>query len=799
MSIKRIWREKEVKITDEMLKCCSGNRVLAVLLLSRGINTPDKINNFLNPLKYKPISPDVFTQMEKTIKRIQNAVANKEHITVYGDFDADGITSTAIMYLALKHLGADADYYIPDRMTESHGLNTKAIISLISKKHTKLIITVDCGISNVNEVNFAKSFKTDIIITDHHEAPAILPEPYSVINPKAKGNIDENLDMESINSLNYLSGAGIAFKLVCKLLEVYSKEEYINEILPIAAIGTIGDVVELKGENRSIAAMGIELLRCGRVKGIQKILDSAGISDKSSITSETIAFTIVPRLNAAGRLEKPQTAIDIFINEDDNLLDSDVKTLNDLNELRQNLCEKTFLEAKSMYEKDICGNKKSIILLNNGWHIGIIGIVCSRLAEEFNKPVFLMTKSSSDEHIIRCSCRSINGINIHEILSEHKDLYESFGGHKMAAGFSFDENKISFENFKSKLNKTIDYMTRDFEFDKQITDIDMRLEPDDINTETADLIEKMQPFGTANPSPVFIMNDVILNNYKIMGQNNNHLKMFVSKNNSQNLECIKWNFSDFSLPLNSKMDIMFSLRKNYFNDNTTVQLIIEDIHSGLLKEKNNQNKIMILDHRLKKNILMQVLDFLMNTKKTTAIYLKCPGIKKEIILPESYKGVFFTEDNIPGQIEQLMFFEAPESKEIFFKILRETRPRIVHLMNFNSELMNSDKYLIKLSGMLKYALTNLKGETDIQRASKALNSSAETVEYALELFEASDMIDLERISDEIVKITYIHPLELSKIKQNELFAGFENRIDALNKFRQFYSNAQISEIKSFIG
>ena len=478
--------------------------------------------------------------MEKTVQRIQKAITNKEHITVYGDFDADGITSASIMYLTLKHLGANADYYLPNRMTESHGLNTKAIINLISKKHTKLIITVDCGISNVSEVNFAKSFNTDIIITDHHEAPEILPDAYSIINPKVKENINENLDIDSINSLNCLAGAGVAFKLICKLLEVYSKEEFINEILPIAAIGTIGDVVELTGENRSIAAMGIELLKCGRIKGVQKLLDSAGIQDKKSINSETIAFTIVPRLNAAGRLEEANTALKIFINDEDDELNQSIKRLNDLNELRQNLCDETFVQAKKMYDQDIYGNRKSIVLLNDNWHIGIIGIVCSKLAEEYNKPVFLMTRDTNNEKLIRCSCRSINGINIHEILSEHKDLFEGFGGHKMAAGFSFDETKISFENFKSKLNQTIDYMTQDFEFDKQIIEVDMKLEPDDITEQTAELIEKMQPFGTANPSPLFIMNDVILNSFKMMGQNNNHLKMFVSKNNSKNLECVKW-------------------------------------------------------------------------------------------------------------------------------------------------------------------------------------------------------------------------------------------------------------------
>ena len=456
MTIRKIWKTKETEITDEQLQACGNSKVLAVLLKNRGIDTPEKIKNFLNPLKNSMSSPDVFTDMKKAAERINMSVKNNEHITVFGDFDTDGITSTAILYLTLKKIGADVDYYLPDRLNESHGLNTKALVKLIAKRHSKLIITVDCGITNIEEVNFAKKFNTDIIITDHHEAPEILPDAYAIINPKAKNAVSDDINVEELQNLNYLSGAGVVFKLCCKLLELCGYEDFVHEIIPLCAIGTIGDVVELIGENRCIVEMGLELLRNGRHKGVQKLIVASGITDLLSLTSENIAFGVVPRINAAGRLDSPETALKLLISNDDNEINEAVIKLNELNSLRQNLCDETFLQAKEMYEKDKFSNKYSIILFNDNWHIGIIGIVSSKLAELYNKPVFLMTCDVNNPDIIRCSSRSIPELNIYNVLSCHKELFEGFGGHKMAAGFSFDKNKISFDKFKDLLSSTID-------------------------------------------------------------------------------------------------------------------------------------------------------------------------------------------------------------------------------------------------------------------------------------------------------------------------------------------------------
>ncbi len=792
MSVKKNWKIKENTLDEKLLKACDGNRVLAVLLKNRGIDSDKKINDFLNPLKAKFISPDVFIYMQKTADRIKRAIENKEHITVYGDFDADGVTSTALLYLTLKKIGADVDFYLPDRAVESHGLNTKALVKIISKQKSKLIITVDCGISNVQEVAFAKGFKTDVIITDHHEAPEILPDAFAVLNPKAQGNIDSNLTIEEIESLSYLSGVGVAFKLACKLLQMYNCEDYVHDLLVLAAIGTIGDVVELIGENRSIVAMGLELIKSGRHKGIQKLLISSGINDFNTINSDTIAFTVVPRINASGRLDSPCVAINLLISDDDELIENSVKLLNDLNSLRQNLCDEIFKSARSMYEASKSQNKNAIILFNKDWHLGIIGIVASKLAETYNKPVFLMTADINNPNIIRCSARSVQGLNIHNLLSEHKDLFEGFGGHKMAAGFAFDSDKISFDKLKNLISDSIKQYAQDIDFSSVSVQADMILEADEINIDTFNIVEKLEPFGAGNPPPLFVANDLLLDNFRMMGQNNNHLKMFVSKN-SCSFECVKWNTPDFNLPVNSKLDILFSLNINKFNDKINLQLMLNDIHSDNFKV---QSELKILDHRRKKNILMQVLDFINTTKKTTAIFLENSGLKNKLNLPLNINNLVFSTDNIPVDKEQLMFFDCPCNIEEFYKIIKNTDAKIVHLMNFEINELNADDIISKLSGMIKYSISHLNGEFDITRVSHAIGVDSESIDCALSIFENVNMIECDRINELNFKILNFTPVEFSKVKQDDMYLTFTERINTINNFKKYYLNSSTESIKN---
>ncbi len=387
-------KEWILKKTDQKEKS-----LIKRLLISRGINE-EETDTFTHPLETPLTTPDAFVDMQKAIQRLSHAIDNKECIVIYGDFDADGVTSTSVLYKTFQYLGANVHYFIPNRETQGHGFDTPSLVKLMTTIKPKVIISVDCGISDVEAVKFINSFKTiDVIITDHHEAPEVLPEAYAIINPKAPNSLDENLSAKQIEYLTYLAGCGVAFKVAQSLLTHYNKTEFIYNILPFVAVGTIADVVPLLGENRYFVTKGLELISGGKHEGLKLLLESAGYDITKGITSEQIAFGIAPRINASGRLDTVDSALKVLISDNMAEVQMAITSLNDLNKVRQKLCSDTFEQAQDMLKKE--GNKNpAIILCNPEWHVGIVGIVASKLVEKYYKPVFLMTVKDG---VYRCS------------------------------------------------------------------------------------------------------------------------------------------------------------------------------------------------------------------------------------------------------------------------------------------------------------------------------------------------------------------------------------------------------------
>ena len=788
------WIFKTTGYVTELDKV-TGNRVLSTLLYNRGIKTEKEAKTFLDPISTEISSPFNFSDMGKAVERIKKSVDNNEHITVYGDFDADGITSTSLLYLTLKHIGADVGFYLPDRDTESHGLNTKALTKLISKDKSKLIITVDCGVSNVKEVALAKTFKTDIIITDHHEAQEVLPESISIINPKAKNSLIPDLDLETIESLNCLAGVGVAFKLACALLEKYDKEDFVKELLPLVAVGTIGDIVPLIKENRCLVTSGLELIRQKQHLGLTRLIEKMNLPFET-LTSENVSFGIVPRINATGRLESPASAIDLLISKDEKVIDDCINKLNELNETRQTLCDETFSQAVEMISKNPNLFKKSIVLFSPDWHIGIIGIVASKLVEKYHLPSFLMTKDNNDETRIRCSCRSIKGINVFEILSMLSDKFSNFGGHKMAGGFAFDSAITPFETMRKEINKIIDEQTQGFDFTPTL-EIDMPLEAEDLSLSLIEKIEKLQPFGSENQPPVFAMTDLVLKNYKLMGTNSNHLKMFLETPSKNIVECVKWNIGKFEVPLDSKMDIAFSPKSNTFNGKTTLQLDISDIHSEYLKEE-RQNTLKILDHRKKTDIFSSVMDYVSKTEIPTSIFAVTKPTLDMFEKFEEVKPKIHSVSDFPSS-EQILLFDCPEDETELQEILSLSGAKTVHFMRFNPQGINSKTMLSTLAGMVKYCVNNKNGEIDIHTLTKNLCIGEETIKLALTLLEQTGMISLESDDEINYKIGFIKPVKLSEIEEQSLYGELTERINYSNNFKKRIFEASVEELHEICG
>lgn len=751
------------------------------LLFSRGIKSEEEMFEFLNPLNMKLTSPFVFKDMEKTVERLSKAIDNNETIIIYGDFDADGVTSTSVLYKTLKYLNANVHYFIPDRENEGHGFDNKALIKLMTTVKPKVIISVDCGISDVDAVKFINSFKIiDVIITDHHEAPEELPQAYAIINPKAPNALDETLSAKQIEYLTYLAGCGVAFKVAQALLTKYQKTEFIYEILPFVAVGTVADVVPLLGENRYFVTKGLELISSGKHYGLKRLLESAGYDITNGITSENIAFGIAPRINASGRLDTVESALKVLISDNPQEIEMAVTTLNELNKVRQTLCSEVFEQADKMVQKE--GNRNSaIVLYNEAWHIGIIGIVASKLVEKYYKPVFLMTYVKEKDQF-RCSARSIEGVPLYDVISANAELFDGFGGHKLAAGLSFTGEKVPFEVVKKALCETVKEYTSNKEL-KPFINIDLLVEPQDVTVELVEEISKLEPFGASNPSPIFEMNNLKVKQKKLMGSDNSHLRLLVTSG-ADEFTAIWWKKGDVTLSCGDSLDIAFHPQINEFNGNTSVQLIIDDIHSdALVEDVPVQTSYKIYDNRNKTGILPNVNDYIKNSKYNIRVFAESKYILDTIKNYPEISSKTFTRQDIP-KCDVVMFFDYPADRETLDKILDNSKPKGLHFMNYEPKILDEQEFLKIFTGMLKFAAHNNSGKVELVRCASFLGKSVKIFEMLLALYEEVGFIKILEKNSSFYIIEFLGVDDFSKVLRSEKYAQIYDLILACEEFQK---------------
>ena len=751
--------------------------LIARLLHSRGVTTDEEIYEFLHPLEMKIIHPKAFCDMEKVVERLSLAIDNGEKIVIHGDFDADGVTSTSLLYRTFKYLGADVNYFIPDREKEGHGFDTKALVKIMTQVKPKVIISCDCGISDVDAVNFLNSFKIDVIITDHHEAPEVLPKAYGIINPKAPNALDENLTAKQIESLTSLAGVGVAFKTAHALLEKYNKLEFIPEILPYVAVGTVADLVPLIGENRYLVTKGLELISAGKHYGITRLLESAGY--KGQITSEQIAFGIAPRINASGRLDTVDEALKVLISDNKQEIEMAIQSLNEFNKIRQELCQNIFAEADEMVKKE--GNRNpAIVLFNKEWHIGIIGIVASMLVEKYYKPTFLMTYSEETKQY-RCSARSVEGINLYDTISINSELLDGFGGHAMAAGLAFSEEKSSFEQVKSALCKTVKETSQGKDL-KPFLNIDLELTPDDITLDLIDDISQLEPFGASNPSPIFAIKDLKIKEKRLMGENKNHLRLTCQAGNTE-FNCIRWKDGDISLVKGDTLDIAFHPQKNEYNGVTSVQLIINDIHSEYLKEE-ELPKQKLFDHRKKTDILPQVNDYVKSSKQNILVFAESKPVLDKLKPFDALYARTITRDNL-RPCDALMLFDYPADKETFDKILNQTTPLAIHFMNYDLKFMDEEEFLKTVCKMLKFACHNNGGKVELKRCASFLGKSYKVFELLFSIFDDIGLIKIKEQNKDYYVIDFAGDgSELPQALHSPKYAILSDLIEECEEFQR---------------
>ena len=802
--IKKEWIiNKNIKST----KSSKPMSLIEKLLVARGIVKAQDIKDFLNPLETKLTHPNAFSDMPKAVKRVAKAIDKQENILIYGDFDADGVTSTALLLRTLAHLGAKVDHFIPDREREGHGLNSKALVKLMAVKKPKLIITVDCGVSDVEQVQFINSFKIDVIITDHHEAPEILPHAVAIINPKAQNALDEKLSAKEIQHLTALAGVGVAFKLAQAILEHYEKTDFIYDLLPYVAVGTISDIVPLIGENRYYVTKGLELISNSKHWGLKKLLESAGYSLEQGITSEQIAFGVAPRINASGRLDTVEEALKVLVSDNKQEIEMSIISLNNFNKVRQELCENVFLEADEMLQNEAEQSNKAIILFNPNWHIGIIGIVASKLVEKYHKPTFLMTFSEETKQI-RCSARSVEGLHLYDVISAASESLDGFGGHEMAAGLSFDTEKVSFEEVKKQLNKIIDEVLEKQELTPTLN-VDLNLEPSEVDGNLISDIQRLQPFGAANPDPIFVLNNLTLLQKKLMGSNRNHLKLVVEDSQHNTYDCIWWSRGDVSLINGDKLDIAFCPQLNSFNGNTTIQLILKDIHADNLIEiespentaTSNQNlksadqkNIKIYDHRKKTDIFSSVADYVKTSNLNIAVFAEDKAVIERLKPFKALSERIFNRQ-MTKKADVVMFFDYPASEEIFNEIIEKTSPNFLHFMNYELTKHNEQEFLKTFSGMLKFAHNNKSGVFDLEKSACFLAQPKQIITTLLDIFEETEMIKILKKAENEYKIEFLSNIEVSKALHT---VGYKEFLKLTNEVKEYKTSLLESELTNLI-
>ena len=758
------------------LKSVSDNKKSLIdrLLEVRGIVSEGAKREFLHPLEITLTHPNAFCDMHKAVDRIVKAVDDKENILIYGDFDADGVTSTSVLLKTFQYLGAKVDFYIPNRDTEGHGLNSKSLVKLMSQKQPKLIITVDNGISNVDEVKFINSFGRDIIITDHHEAPETLPEAYAIINPKSMNALDEKLTALQIEYLTSLAGVGVAFKLAQGILERYDKLAFSMELLPYVTVGTIADLVPLIGENRYFVTKGLELIAAGKHYGLKRMLDVAGVGVDNGLTSEQVAFTIAPRINASGRLDTVDAAIKLMTSENKQEIEMSIITLENYNKLRQELCSDTFAQADELW-KATGMRDNAVVLFNKEWHIGIIGIVASKFVEKYYKPAFIMTYSEETKQF-RCSARGVKELNLYDIMSNISDYFDGFGGHQLAGGFAFREEKVSFETVKKALNKTIDEMLNGEKLSPSL-DIDLELDIKDVDVSLVEEISKLEPFGMSNPSPTFAVKNLILKQKMLMGSTKDHLKLIVNTPDGTK-DCVWWSRGDIPLIAGDKLDVAFAPQLNVFNGTTSVQLIVKDVHSEALKEEE------------KSNIFAQVNDYIKNSKLGVSVFVEDRKILESL---KPYQDI--TKCVINRQTacknDVLMFFDYPCEEDVLEQLKQTVCATTLHYMNYQNLKTDEESILKSFASMIKYCCNNLEGKFVFSRAAAALGITEEAVETLLEVFSDCGMIRITKREEDCYIIETLGSVELSKVLHSSKYAEFVELMNTINDYKNKFMTIEV--------
>ena len=556
----QIYEEEQEKINKISIQY-HINKLLASILVNRNIEE-DKIEAFLNPTRKSFHDPFLMPDMKKAVDRILKAMQNKEKIIIYGDYDVDGITSITVLKSFLEDRGVHVDSYIPNRLEEGYGLNKPAIEKIAENKY-QLMITVDCGISGIEEIEYANSLGIETIVTDHHEVGDSLPNAIAIVDAKRKDN--EYLCRD-------LAGVGVVFKLIQAIgIRLGLAEKEYLKYLDIVCIGTISDIVPLVDENRAIAKLGLLLVRQTKNLGLQSLLMSSGYKN---IDSTTISFGVAPRINACGRMGHADEALNLFLSKDIYEVNELTKKLNEYNKIRQETEKNIYEDAVNQIEQNKLNEKNAIIVSGENWHHGVIGIVSSKITDLYFKPSILLC---NEGEFSKGSGRSIPGFDLHQALMQCQDTIDRFGGHAMAIGITIKTDK--FQEFAEKFEN----VAKEAKIDEiiPIINIDAKIELNEINKEMVESLKLLEPYGEGNKMPIFAFRNLKIDSIRALSEGK-HIKLTLKDNNNI-INAIGFNLGKIAedYRIGDKIDVVGTLEINSFNGVDSLQINIKDVMKSI--------------------------------------------------------------------------------------------------------------------------------------------------------------------------------------------------------------------------
>lgn len=726
--MQRIWLEPhEITVPENFLQSIGGNPLVSQVLYKRGLTDLDSAKGFLFPENYQPSPSSELPDLEKVADILQKAISEKKKIGVWGDFDVDGQTAITVLVSALRELGGNVVYHIPVRAAESHGISLPALQKFL-QQGVELILTCDTGITAHEAIEVAQAKGVPVLITDHHDLPEILPKAEAIVNPKM---------LSMTHALSSLPGVGVAYKIVEQLFHLNGEDEKSTQYLDLVALGIVADIALLKGDTRYLLQRGLDILRATKRLGLQAIMEMAELN-QSNLTEEHISFILAPRMNAIGRLDDANQMVELLTTTDRGRARILALELEGMNAQRKLLSDQVYQAAQAQLTNDPKILDLSVLVLSHpSWPAGVIGVVASRLVEQYHRPVILLSAPPGED--ARGSARSIDEVNITSAIAANQDLVKGFGGHPMAAGLLIDPDNIP--DFRKAISRTVRGMGVGIEKEKNLQ-IDGYLTLPELSLDLVEDLERLAPFGAGNPPLVLATRNLKLTGYSTVGRTDEHMQLTIEDELGYLQRTIWWQGAWYAVP-ETTFDLAYSVRASTYRGQRDVQ--IEWVDYRLVESQT-------ISLSAKKR-LTDVVDLREEPEPLSRLN-QIQGEEQLIVWGEfnPQSGIKCLDRFSLYPSEVLAIWTVPPGSNEIQSVLQKVKPGKVYLFGINPGMDEPEAFLKRLLGLLKYRIKSSHGITTLSSLAAATAQRISTIKAGLEWLEAHAHIYILSIDGDDIQV-----------------------------------------------